>query len=113
MASQLYVKGSASGAKAQNVEWFATDIAGPVNVGKAQDLIIDIECSTTVQATGDIEYTLDSGSAWLKLGDGSLAINVGTRFRTIIKTGDTFNMRSVNAAGITIDRCDVIADQDA
>ena len=113
MPSELYLKGSASGAKAQNVEWFATDLTGPVRTAKAQDFIIELELSTTVQASGELEYTLDSGSTWFKLGDGSAAITETLRFRVLVKTGDTFNMRSINASGATVDRCDVIADQDA
>ena len=113
MASQLYLKGSASGAKAQNVEWFAVDLLPGLQANKAADFIIELELVTTAQVATDLEYTTDSGSTWFKLGDGSAALATTLRFRVMVIEGDTFNMRSINASGATIDRCVVVADLDA
>jgi hypothetical protein len=113
MPSQLYSKGSTSGAKAQNTEWFASDLTPGLQASKAADFIIEFELATTVQAAGDLEYTTDSGVTWFKLGDGSAAVNTTLRSRVMVVEGDTFNMRSINAGGATVDRCVVVADLDA
>lgn len=113
MGSQLYSKGSASGAKSQNTEWFASDLTPGLQSGKAVDFIIELELATTVQAAGNLEYTVDSGSTWHKLGDGSAAVDTTLRFRVMVVEGDNFNMRSINASGATVDRCVVVADLDS
>ena len=113
MASQLYVKGTASGAKAQNIEWFASDLLPGVLTDKAVDFIIEMELATTAQGTGDLEYTTDSGTTWFKLADGVAAVDVTLRFRVMVVEGDLFNMRSIDASGVTIQRCVVIADLNA
>jgi hypothetical protein len=113
MPSELYVKGSTSGAKAQFAEWFASDLTPDLRTGKAADFIIELELSGNAAAAGELEYTTDSGSTWFKLGDGAQAINITARTRILVEEGDTFNMRYTNATGTTVDRCVVVADMDA
>ena len=111
MASQLYVKGTESGAKAQNVEWFAADIDPGVKTEKAMDLILQIAVSVTDAV---VEVTLDSGTTWSAINSG-IALTTGKLYQFDIfgKNGDTVNFRATNTSGTTLDVCDVIGDLDA
>ena len=64
-STHIEVIGEATGTKAQNVEWFATDLSPETLSGdqEASKFRITIAISSAV----DIQCTLDSGSTWLKL----------------------------------------------
>ncbi len=111
MASELYVKGTTTGAKAQNAEWFAADIIPGVLTGKAIDLIVQISVSVTAAV---VEVTLDSGTTWAAL-NSSTALAVGDLFQfdVFAKSGDLVNFRATNASGTTVDICYIIGDLDA
>jgi len=111
MASTLYLKGSETGAKAQNAEWFATDISPGIKSEKALNLILQVSVTVTAAV---IEVTLDSGVTWSKLNSG-VAISIGElhQFDVFAKEGDTVNFRASNASGTTLAYCYIIGDLDA
>jgi|TARA_R110002051_G_scaffold297973_1_gene364559 hypothetical protein len=102
--THVEVVGDASGAKAQNVEWFAADLSPETLSGdqEASKFRLTIAVSSAV----DIECTLDGGSTWLKLNSGNNLVadalyifDIPTRF------GDTYNMRTTNGSGTTVRVC--------
>lgn len=106
MTTSLYVKGSETGAKAQNAEWFASDIDVGVQNNKALQIFLQVSVSVTAAV---IEITFDSGSTWAALNDGN-AVTLGALnvFPVIAKEGDLINFRATNASGTTLDICYVI-----
>lgn len=87
---------AAATAKAQNVEYFAADLTPVVDTEHASKFKISL-AGTAV----DVEFTLDSGTTWLKFG--TLTAQLKTEFEVSVRKGDTFNMRTINASGITLD----------
>lgn len=88
---------AAATAKAQNAEYFAADLA-PVLA--TADYASEFKISLSGTAV-DVEYTLDSGTTWLKFG--TLTAQTKTEYTVRVRTGDTFNMRTIAGAGITLD----------
>lgn len=92
MGKSLKRLGTTSGEKAQNVEFFATDIE-PNDIGTLR-----------VNLSGDnvlIQITKDSGSTWLTLG--TPAANADTNFFVAVSLGDAINFRTNDAGGFTSD----------
>jgi len=87
-----------SGVKAQNIEWFATDIK--INdTGK-------IRMNVVVNSAVDVEITKDSGGVWIDLNSGNnLGIDDETNFSIPVRAGDLFNVRTTNASGTTVRYC--------
>lgn len=96
-------------AKAQNAEFFASDLTPDLDTGKAADFIIDIQVSTTAAT---LQVTFDSGSTWRQLTVTTQAVGYMFRYRVSVHTGELFNMRASNASGTTVDRCSVVMDLD-
>ena len=96
-------RGSESGAKSANAEWFASDIVPGGNANRASLIRLSV-CYT---AAADVEYTRDSGSTWCKLNGGSdLAANSTYFFDMYGDKTDEFNFRSTS--GVTLSEAIVI-----
>ena len=106
--AENYVKiiGEATGAKAQNVEWFSADlqeqqVSEQFGASKFR-LTIGINSEVKVQVT------LDSGSNWLYLNGGNaLVADSIYMFDVGVRDGDNFNMRTDDASGTTVKLCRV------
>lgn len=96
-------------AKAQNAEFFASDLLPDIDTGKAADFVIDIQVSTTAAT---LQVTYDSGATWRNLVATTQAVGVLVRYRVSVHQGELFNMRASNASGTTVDRCSVVMDLD-
>lgn len=102
--THVEVVGDATGTKAQNVEWFASDLSPETLSGdqEASKYRITVAISSAV----DIQCTVDSGTTWLKLNSGNnLVADALYVFDCPVRFGDTFNMRTTNASGTTIRLC--------
>ena len=88
--------GKTSGSKAQNAEWFSSDLTVPKS------------CTVTVQFSVNlavlIQYTLDSGSNWFELVLLTVA-NKQERMDITMMSGDLFNMRTTTIGGATVHQC--------
>ena len=111
MASGYYNKGIATGAKAQNDEWFATDISPGIQSEKMMELTLQISISVNSVI---VEVTMDSGATWSALNTG-VAIPIGKlhSFSMFAKTDDLVNFRTPASSGTTLDFCYVIGGIDA
>jgi len=95
MAKSKKSLGSTDGAKAQNAEWFATDII----IDDYLKLVISIAENTGVI----VEITKNSGSDWVSLNSNVLLIaNSEHTFDVHVKPGDLFNIRTPTGGGTTI-----------
>ncbi len=98
MGKSKKILGSTSGVKAQNAEWFASDIVIDDNV----KTIISIAEDTGVT----VEITKDSGTTWASLFSGAaLTANAEHTFDVHVRTGDLFNMRTPTVGGTTVHWC--------
>ncbi len=93
MGKSLRPLGNTSGGKAQNAEYFASDIT-PDDTGT---LVINLS-GTAV----DVEITKDGGVSWVSLVS-TLTANTDTVITTGVRAGDAINFRTINVAGITLD----------
>lgn len=109
-ASQLYLRVSETGAKAQNVAWLTNDYVPDVDAGKAMRFILQIAVSVTAAV---VEITLD-GTNFKALNKG-VALNIGQlyQFDVFAKNGDAFNVRASNTGGTTVDIFYLVADLNA
>lgn len=96
--------GSATGAKAQNAEWFASDLVPAVLSDYASKYRIMVAVSLAVT----LEVTLDSGTTWVLLNS---AVAIGAEqlfiFDVPALTADNFNLRTPTVGGTTIRYCRV------
>jgi len=102
-----YVKiiGDATGAKGQNVEWFATDLESEMT---EQFAAAKFRITLAVSAAVSVQITLDSGTTWLALNEGSaLVADAIYMFDVGVRQTDNFNMRTTDSSGCTIRRCAV------
>ena len=106
MSSGYYNKGVTTGAKAQNIEWFAADIDPGIRSEKMMELTLQFSLSVTPVI---IEVTMDSGTTWSALNSG-VAIPVGKlhSLSMFVKNDDLVNFRTPNANGTTLDVCYVV-----
>lgn len=111
MASALYIRAVASGAKAQNVDWLASGVPPGVKAGKVLKFILQIAVSVT---DAILEVTFDDGVTFSKLNEG-VALTQGNLFTfdVYVKFGDLFNIRASNAGGTTVDVFLATGDLDA
>lgn len=91
--------GSATGAKAQNVEWFAADIVVAMSTLMVADLEIAMSLSTSVL----VQISFDSGGTWASLV--TPAATTYTKVLVPVVNGDLVQLRTDNAAGTTVNRC--------
>jgi len=88
----FYQRGTASGAKAQNVEWFASDLTPDTSFANAKSATwrVSLNIATSVV----VQYTLDSGANWYSFSDTNPTAGIETTF--VIHSADTdqFNMRT-------------------
>jgi len=90
--------GESTGAKAQNEEWFATDII-PTKSAKFRTTV-------SVDAAVTIQVTLDSGTTWNTLNSNVALIADNLYIFDIgVRTNDKFNIRIPTAGGATINVC--------
>ena len=108
MSSGYYNKGVETGAKAQNAEWFASDIDPGIRPGKLMEITLQISVSATAAV---VEVTLNGGTTWSEINTG-VAIPVGKlhSFSMFVKNDDLINFRATNASGTVLDVCYVIGD---
>jgi len=107
MVTSLHERAIYSGAKAQNAEWGASDCVGVEQDGKTERCIFQVLVSVTDAV---IEFTLDSGTTWGKINNGT-AIPVGKfhQFDVYIPGGASFNVRASNASGTTVDEAKLVS----
>jgi hypothetical protein len=106
MVSHVEVIGEGSGTKAQNAEWFSSDLS-PETLSGDQEAS-KFRLSIAVSSAVPIECTLNSGTTWVKLNSGNNLVadalyifDIPTRF------GDLFNLRTTDGSGTTIRICRV------
>ena len=102
---QVKPVGDTSGAKAQNAEWFTSDIA----TGSDQALYSSkYRIFVSINAAKIVEVTIDSGSTWMSVNGGvALVANACYIFDIPTRSGDTFNMRISESGGATVNACRV------
>jgi len=106
MSSGYYNKGVATGAKAQNVEWFATDIDPGIRAEKMMELTLQISLSINPVI---VEITMDSGTTWSALNSGvAIPVEKLHSLSMFVKNDDLVNFRTTNASGTTLDFCYVV-----
>lgn len=104
MPGLIFNLGVASGAKAQNAEWFAQNIIPIIPP-------IDNKCSKirlTFALTGAVvvEVTLDSGSSWYSLNEARATVASSLySFDIPCRDGDLFNARTPTVGGTTVTIC--------
>lgn len=106
MGKSVRAFGDTSGAKAQNVEWFSTDITSD-DIGKFR---FNVSVDTAVV----VQITKDGGTTWVNLNRGNnLGVDDESVFSIPIRNGDEFNVRTPTAGGATINYCrvDFITDE--
>ena len=94
------LEGSTTGAKAQNVEWFAGDL---IIQEDAEHWVVQYSTSAAVI----VEVTYDSGTAWNILTTLTVVDTVNIE-NLYVKKGDLVNFRTPSASGATVDICNVI-----
>ena len=72
VSSNVEVIGSASGTKAQNAEWFAADL-NPEAISGSEEAS-KFRITVAVSSAVDVQFTLDSGTTWLKLNSGNSVV---------------------------------------
>lgn len=99
--------GSVSGAKAQNAEFFGTDLAPDIE----SDISVGFLITFSFSAAVTLEHTIDSGSNWSAVHDvnGTSSFSADETYTAIIfvRSSDTFNLRIPTAGGATVDICRV------
>ena len=104
VSTHVEVIGLASGAKAQNIEWFSSDLS-PETLQSDQEAS-KFRVTIAISSAVDIQCTLDSGTTWLKLNSGNnLIADALFIFDVPTRYGDLFNMRTTDASGTTIRIC--------
>lgn len=94
--------GSTSGAKAQNAEFFASDITIPAHLSGES-------IKVHVAALADsIEFTLDSGTTWHDIKGSALAADTPETFTIFVDGTDALNFRCPDIGGTTLDFFQVI-----
>ena len=90
---------AAATAKAEDVEWFSTDLDPDPASGTSGASTWHISVSMT---NDDIEVTLDSGATWVLLGTKPTA-GTHTEFTLRVRDTDTVNFRCPDVGGCTLD----------
>lgn len=91
--------------KAQNAEFFATDVAPTLtSTTRAASLRLLIALSAAVK----IEITLDSGTTWQSINANAAVVAESLyKFDIPIRNGDLFNIRVPDVGGATVRVCRV------
>ena len=98
MAERITAVGETSGSKAQNIEWFSSDLKR----NQTTKFRVNIALDTSVV----IEITKDSGTTWVTLNGGvALVLDSEYTFDIPIRTGDLFNIRIPTGGGATVHWC--------
>jgi len=95
--------GTADGVKAQNAEWFASDLLGATIVDDATSAVT-YQCTIELTTSVICQYTRDSGTNWVPF-NGGFAFQNGTFDITGVTNGDLINIRTTDAAGTTVLTC--------
>ena len=104
VSTHVEVIGSASGSKAQNAEWFAADLS-PETLSSDQEAS-KFRVSVALSSAVDVQFTLDSGTTWLKLNSGNSVVAEALYIWDIpVRFGDTFNMRKTEGSGTKVRIC--------
>jgi len=93
---KLHTVDSTSGAKAQNVEFFGTDLDPRHITDGALRYIVTVSSNEAL-----IQITLDSGTTWTELGTPDS--NKITSYTFYVRDNDQVNFRTNDEDGITLD----------
>lgn len=92
-------RGSETGAKTQNTEFFGTDITPGGNNNRCSLIRVELALSAAVT----LEYTKNSGTTWiLALNGDTIAAETGKIFDIVAYDTHTINFRIPTAGGATI-----------
>lgn len=106
--TNLILRDQTTGAKAQNVAWFAQPFTPPISAGKASNIKLHINAQSSVV----VEVTYD-GVNWAALNNGA-AVGIGiSTWDLFLISVDVFNVRTPDVAGVTLNTARLILDQDA
>lgn len=106
--AENYVKiiGEATGAKAQNTEWFASDLQE--QQVSEQFGASKFRLTLAISTEKKVQITLDSGTTWVYLNEANaLTADALYMFDVGVRDGDNFNMRCDEADGTTVRICRV------
>lgn len=92
--AQLETLAELTGSKNQNEEWFSSDLTV---LNRPKLIYMNLGTDENVE----IEITFDSGSNWVDL-DASKKHDFSDLVRFALTPGETFNMRTPTAGGVTI-----------
>ncbi len=104
-ASQRYLRGFTTGAKAQDEKWLAEDYTPDVDAGQVMKFTLQFELATAVI----IQITLDGTNFFDINGGVALPANF-QQFDLFAKNDDKINIRTNDAAGVTVNNFCLIAD---
>jgi len=106
-SSGLRNVGSTTGSKAQNAEFFGTDLTANIE----SDISVGFLITFSFSAAVTLQWTKDSGSNWSVVHDvnGTSSFNADETYTAIVfvRSTDTFNLRIPTAGGATVDICDI------
>lgn len=101
----INARGSASGVKAANAEFFGTDLLP--STGRGDDPRA-FRITIAVSVAAIIEWTPDSGTTWLSLNQNITLVAESTyAFDVMLRSADQFNMRTPTVGGATVRACRV------
>ncbi len=94
--------GLSSGIKAQNEEWFTTDL---------QVYLKPKHChfNISINNNSSIEMTFDGGSNWVDFTKSN-QLDLADEIHIMLKPGDLINMRATGGSGTTVNHCEIYAE---
>lgn len=97
MGKSVKALDEASGVKTQNTAWFASDIA----IDDTSKIRLNLALSLAVV----VEITKD-GTNWVTINSGNaLGVDDESVFSIPVRNGDSFNIRTPTAGGVTVRYC--------
>lgn len=89
--------GKTSGAKSGNEEWFTNDLEANEQIDQGEKWTVHF----AISAQSVVEFTLDSGSTWIKLNEGNAhTADAAYEYTFHVDGDDKFNMRATQAVSI-------------
>lgn len=104
--SQILIVGSATGAKAQNAEFFSSDLL-PQSTDTTHATKFKITIAVA-EAAKTLEVSVDSGTTWSKLNNAVALVQLAVQtIEMAIRPGDLFQLRCPEVGGCTLNLCRV------
>ena len=100
--AQLEIIDEVTGSKNQNEEWFSSDLTV---VNRPKLLYMNIATQENIA----IEMTFDSGATWFNL-QASKKNDFADLIRFALAPGETLNMRTPTAGGVTLDHLHIYSE---